>query len=500
MPRTGEILIALLRNGNSQVIQTKEPQLERRKFGRRKFYSSDDVRASLRGPGLLSEAVVTDLSPAGAAVALPLAKLPSASASRTSVQLGLELEVLLKMNPRAAPLALRAVVVFVEEGKISGKKMLRIGLSFVGFSRDLSPSPKTAPKTDRRTNARFVCSDFLVPSLWCEHPWLYQEKILFRVTAFGENSIVLETSARNKILFKGMEVNACLSFPGQNPVPCCLIISRVGSIAGCPERFRVTANFLKISEELGRTICGYCLMVNPHVSLTDLRRAGFVLGAVNSVAVCDYVHNEADLRQVFKLRGDTDAFDKWARQIMCKVGGKIVGCARLLFNEGKRERSEVAGKALLPADLWNEGFLEVSRIAVRTDFADTDVLLELLRFVVNVALLSQSRYLLMECTDVVLLVLQEMGAQKMNLRLSRNNEHGEIANIVRWDCKALRAGWGGQPVQWATAFGPVLRSLAKRGIAPVASRARIRMALERYAQTDSGKSAIQKRGRAIDLP
>jgi hypothetical protein len=86
-----------------------------------------------------------------------------------------------------------------------------------------------------------------------------------------------------------------------------------------------------------------------------------------------------------------------------------------------------------------------------------------------------------------------MGAQKMNFRVSKEHSQNGATNIVRWDCHALKAGWGGETSQWAQAFGPVLRSLAKRGSLSVSSRARVRMVLERYAKTESGKKALSYR-------
>ncbi len=451
---------------------------ERRQLGRRKFYSSDEMTAELRFGGVVLEGFVTDLSPAGASLAVPSAQ------RKIEIEPGTHAELILRMNARGEPVVLRTVVVFSDFGKASGKFVLRVGLSFVALQ---SGNERVS---DRRKGPRFLCSDFLVPSGWCEHPWIYQEKILFRVLEFGDGTITLETSARNKVLLKGMEVDAWLSFPGQMPVACKLRFLRVQAVKGMQHRFRVVASFAEISAELGEAVVAYCVMLRPDVSLADLRRAGYFAGSLASTLVCDYASTEDDLNQILALRGAFDAFDKFSRQVVCKVGGKVVACTRLVFNGGKHDRSEFFAQAILPASLWKEGFLEVSQWTVHNDFEETDVPLALLRFVIRMGFLSHVRFLLMECDDKFLPAFVEMGAQKLNLQVSKEHSQNGTTNVVRWDCHALKAGWGGSASQWAQAFGPVLRSLAKRG-SPVSSRARVRMALERYGKTDSGKKVLK---------
>jgi hypothetical protein len=454
---------------------------ERRQLSRRKFYSSDEIKAVLRKGSVALEGFVTDLSPAGASVAIP------ALGRKAAIEVGAHAELVLRMGSLSPSVVLRAVVVSVSSGRASGKPVLRLGLSFVALQDG------GLGTSERRQGLRFPCSDFLVPSGWCEHPWIYQEKILFRILEFGNGSLTLEVSARNQVLLKGLEVDAWLSFPGQMPLACKLQFLRVQATKGARHRVRVVARFVSLSAEVGQAVATYCMMVNPAVSLADLRRAGYFAGSLGSVVVCDYANTEDDMKQISSLRGELDAFDKFSRQIVCKVGGKVVACARLVFNGGKRERSAFSASAILPSALWKAGFLEVSRWVVQSDFENTDVPLELLRFVVRVGFHSHERYLLMECDDRFLPDFLGMGAQKLNLRVSKEQAKSGATNIVRWDCHALKAGWGGDTSQWAQAFGPVLRTLSKRGSLSVSSRARVRMALERYAKTDSGKKALSHR-------
>lgn len=453
---------------------------ERRGFGRRKFYSSDHLKASIAFGGNVAEGFVTDLSMAGASVAL------RGKFSRAALSAGAEVDFTMEVGTRAHPIELRASVVHSELVRASGENVLKIGLLFVSLQ---NPSPRGS---ERRKGARFSCSDFLVPSLWCEHPWLYQEKIFFRVLDFGSDGMTLETSAYNKTLLRGLELQGWLSMPGQNPLPCEFQVVRVSNASANENRLRVSVRFIQKSAELVEGIAAYCLLVDPAISMNDLRKSGFVPASMSKIAICDYVHSESDLRQLQKLRGGFDEYDKFSRQIVCKLGSKVIACARVLFNEGKRQRSGMGARALLPAELWNEGFLEVSQMVVLPEFDDTDVVRELLRFVVRVGILSKFRYVLMECHDNYLAEFQEMGAQLLNLRLSSSDSKAQILNVVRWDCKALQAGWGGTAAQWATTFGPMLRNMALQGAAPVASRARIRMAIDKYAKAKSLNTSDKK--------
>jgi hypothetical protein len=457
---------------------------DRRQAGRRKFYFSDDVRAELRGGGVVVRGFVADLSPFGAAIAV------SFSSKQAHFSVGAELNFTLRLSPRGGPVTLRSVVVSSEPSKASGQRVWRIGLSFVAFSA--CETEKSASIQQRRKGLRFACSDFWVPSVWCEHPLLYQEKILFRVVEFGSDSFTLETSARNKVLFKGLKLAAWISVPGFAPMPFEFTVARVGALRSVPNRFCVAAEFAPLSPELCEAIAQYCLMVNSEISVASLRKAGFVRGKLAAVVVSDYVHTEADIKQILRVRGKFDGYDQFARQMVCKAGNKVVAAARLIFNDGKRQRSALAKEAFLPSRFWEEGFVELSYWMLSRDFDENEMLNEIVRSAVRVGLLSRCRYVLMGCGDDVLEHCLGMGAQKLDLRVARAGGEGkslEVLHVVSWDCQALRAGWGGSPSAWASAFGPLLRSLTPETRGPLSSRARMRMALERYEKSKKNRKS-----------
>jgi hypothetical protein len=339
---------------------------------------------------------------------------------------------------------------------------------------------------------RFLCSEFLSPSVWCEHPWLYHEKLMFRVVDFGTHSLTLETSARNKVLLPGMMLDVFLAIPGQTVLPCKLQVVRVGVVGTERERFRVAAQFVELNEELGRAVASYCLMVQAGISLSDLKEAGYVLDHVGSVAVVDYVHTQEEAESILELRGFSDGFDRLARQVMCKVGGKVVACARVLFHDGRRERSALAAKAVLPAELWREGFLEFSGLVVRDEFVGTDVVDELIRFVLRIAMQSGSRWLVAECPLELVPRCVAMGAEDLKRKVARFQESDDVSYLVRWDATALRAGWGGNAERWAGSFGPLVKHMAQRGSIEVPQRVKVRLALGHYAKTEAGKKLLRK--------
>jgi hypothetical protein len=316
---------------------------------------------------------------------------------------------------------------------------------------------------------------------------------MFRVVDFGAESMTLETSVRNKVLLPGMVLNAFLAIPGQPVLECEVEVIGVGQVGYAKGHFRLSVRFSAIGSELGQAVASYCLMVDSSATLASLHNAGFVLARAGEVALVDYVHSESDVTQVLNLRGCFDEFDDMARQVMCKIGAKVVGCARLIFHDGRRERSALASRALLPAELWSDGFLELSGFVVRSEWMQSDVVDEIIRYLLRVAFQSPARWLVAECSIELKARCLAMGAQDFKRKVASPDGSAEVLSLVRWDVKAIKAGWGGNAAQWTSSFGPIVKHMAQRGSIEASNRVRIRMALGQYAKTESGKKLIKTR-------
>jgi hypothetical protein len=305
--------------------------------------------------------------------------------------------------------------------------------------------------------------------------------------------MTLETSVRNKVLLPGMVLNVFLAFPGQPVLECAVDVIAVAQASSAKGRFRLSVRFSAINAELGQAVASYCLMVDSSATLAALHNAGFVLARAGEVALVDYVHSESDVTQVLNLRGCFDEFDDMARQVMCKIGVTVVGCARLLFHGGRRKSSSLASRALLPAELWSDGFLELSGFVVRSEWLQSDVVDEIVRFLLRVAFQSSARWLVAECSSELRARCVAMGAQDLKRQVASSSSSAEVLSLVRWDVKAIKAGWGGNAAQWTNSFGPIVKHMAQRGSIETSNRVRIRMALGQYAKTESGKKLIKKR-------
>lgn len=456
---------------------------ERRSFGRKKLYFSEDFRVQVLVSGHVWSGFLMDVSPAGAGIAL---KYPKA---RVVLDTGSRVEVAFDLPGKNSPLVMKATVSAIQERRVSGGVMTRLGVSFDSFHENTKHASDEVPMGD----VKFSCSEFLTPSVWCEHPWLYHEKLMFRVVDFGSLSMTLETSVRNKVLLPGMILNAFLAFPGQPVNECVLEVVSVGQVASSKERFSVFVKFASVSTVLGQAVASYCLMVDSTATLAGLHSAGFVLARASEVALVDYVHSESDVTQVLNLRRCFDEFDDMARQVMCKIGAKVVGCARVIFNDGRRERSSLASRALLPGELWSDGFLELSGFVVRAEWMQSDIVDEIIRFLLRVAFQSPVRWLVAECSVDLLDRCLAMGAQDLKRKVVSSDGVTEVLCLVRWDVKAIKAGWGGNAEQWTSSFGPIVKHMTQHGSIDASSRVRIRMALGEYAKTDAGKKLIKKR-------
>lgn len=168
-----------------------------------------------------------------------------------------------------------------------------------------------------------------------------------------------------------------------------------------------------------------------------------------------------------------DEYDPYAIHVAATIGGKTVGAGRIVINEGHRDRCEIEGGSPLPEWLWRQGFVEVSRIAVRPGYAGRWVMLALLREVGRVTLSMGHRYIVLDAIEVLMPVYQRLGARCLPMT-KRHPYSGEKVYIMYFDVGASLAAFGSRLAHWLAVFGPaVAHTILRQNMAEYGRRYRV---------------------------
>lgn len=151
-----------------------------------------------------------------------------------------------------------------------------------------------------------------------------------------------------------------------------------------------------------------------------------------------------------------DRFDEVSVNLVCRLGRKAVGTGRVVLNGGDRTLSELEQESGgLPEHLWQDGFVEASRVAVHPGYRGHGVFCALAHAIGNVTLEARARYIVLDSIDRLLPLYERLGAEHLGItkkhQWSDETEHVmaiDLCNGVgRFDCNAL---------YWQVAFGRLL--------------------------------------------
>jgi predicted GNAT family N-acyltransferase len=211
-------------------------------------------------------------------------------------------------------------------------------------------------------------------------------------------------------------------------------------------------------ENLARTI----LINDQSTRVPDLWRAGFKLKDVKDILEYQVVSSEHEFRRILQLRRmslaphlqlqtGTDALvqDPWDSQsehLYLTLGSHLVAALRLTFNLGNREQIEHK-EALerLPQHLWDQGFVEVSRVCTHPEYRGSHLLDAVFHHLQAVCKQSQHRYVVVSCQDSMLDMYQRFGAKPLGIRFHRQTSSpfgGQMRQSVNLLCFDVLASKG----------------------------------------------------------
>jgi hypothetical protein len=298
---------------------------------------------------------------------------------------------------------LKAIVAHNTQRSYQGEDRLTVGLSFL---KDES----AASRSLRRRSERFACSEFFRPQAACASPFFFGEKAFLSLEDISTSGFSALTSARNKFLMPALEVKLTLAFP---LIGTFLAEATIRAVTAQEKssRYRIHFEFKSTDEALLAAIGEYLVMVQPDISIGELRKSGLIVSSLNNVISIKNPSCRDDWTAILELRKRIelqngapvreldeyfDAFDAFARNTMIQTGSRLVATGRVVFQNGMESRSEIAQLLgnFTPPDAIRTHALEFSFPAIEPEYQRSDVLDTVMRSYFKIALENKAAQVL----------------------------------------------------------------------------------------------------------
>lgn len=172
------------------------------------------------------------------------------------------------------------------------------------------------------------------------------------------------------------------------------------------------------------------------VSLNQIKKYGQFIKSINTGVRITYIHSDEEWEEVLSLRlrsykyagkfedksssmQMSDPFDKYARHVVAKLSGRIVGSGRIVFCGSDVRKSEHHHLGLdIPEFIIKEGFCESSRTCVDPDFQGQDIFILLIRQLANISFQDGIRYMLVNCNPSQWIYYRKLGFNRVGEKFS----------------------------------------------------------------------------------
>ncbi|MBC7533906.1 MAG: PilZ domain-containing protein [Oligoflexus sp.] len=445
----------------------------KRQFERLALYEKDVPPVLVSGAGEDFYAQLYDVSPLGAGIFIHNKDWDRDE--RPLPSRGQPLSLTIRLN-KDESFVVSTVVCYVAELDKRHKNGFQIGLTFV---------TRKSESIDR-DDKMIQFTQVFRPLAYAEDPLLFQEFLHFQIEAFSPNEVVLRTSKSNRSLIPGQSLNLNCLLPNSLQNKCKVRIVKIDDHSEDEGSYQLRCRWIKPSDAFKESLAEFILIAKPGVSITEMKKMGWSVTHMQRAIRFRYVSQEKDMNAILDLRlaaaqhegrwagmRDSsvmlDAFDPLGRQIMCIVGSKVVASARVIFNEGKRSKSEHASYgAKIPVWLWKEGFLEATQLCTHPDYRGADVFHFLLQHLTRITAISEAKHLVFHSTEALVPVYQRLGAKNLKIRVEIPSMPGAPLHLLSFDCESGAMALGGSPLSYNVAFKKMTEFTAQQGLLNIA--------------------------------
>lgn len=424
-----------------KIVENQVPVPERRESKRIPFYRGEFPEAKILHGGKSYPAEVFDLSTKGIGV-VPKCEVPG---------LDTVSQVVMVQVGDSAPR--EAVLKNISHIKFAGSLRLKLGM--------LTKEWKDSQASEEPL---FSCSESM-PLAYCEDPIAFNRTLLFNVSHFSKNGLVVKTKFVEGAFFSGLTMDLRLMMPARGEFSAA---AEIVEMHRSEDRVELFCRWRNAPQKLLNSVSEFLLMTVPDLTIKGLRENGFLVADLEKAFLFRYAQTAEEMEQILKLRLvaakgegrwlDTedhtvmrDQWDAFARQIYCEVNGKVVAASRIVFNNGLRERSEhVNYKVNIPEWMWEAGFVEGSRVCTDPAFRGTDVFSRMVQQMSHIVSQSGHRYLLMNCVDNLVPVYRKIvGVITLGEKFHTPFMQKDALNLLYVDVRTLQIGTNVKYQSWA---------------------------------------------------
>jgi hypothetical protein len=334
-------------------------------------------------------------------------------------------------------------------------------------------------KSVRAGESEFRCPPEVRPQVWADHPWYLNVRVQLSIESFvtGGARAAIHSEARGLI--------RDLVMPFQIAVPNCGLFTVQGRVIGVSlqnwphDSGTIHLEWIEPSQEFLDATVRYILMMMPEVEPETLVTAGYQLPDFHFAAALSQVSSEKDMNEVLKLRllayssreestlnknADIevmrDKFDAHSLIFMVRVGARVFGTTRLVWNNSDKTKSEIEELCPLPDWIWQKGFVELSRSATMPGLRGRDVFPILRRHAFRSAFQAGFRYIVSDCEEHMLKPYMKRGAKEMGVTFIHPLE-GKTLHVLYYDIEEILAGENVDPDAWSAMWKPMADFLTK---------------------------------------
>ena len=451
--------MSILKNDN--LAETLRHTSEsRRRLPRNRYYRNEFPRVTFRYSEAEYDAEVVDLSPDGIGLIFPETfNHPGAVGSTIKIRFANDSERLVT-----------GTVVYMKITSFSGRLRVRAGIRFDSELRVF--------KNFR--HQRYECHEFFRPLAYCEHPIHFAETLHLQVRDISSDGLGLVAKGSGNSLAVGLELGLTLLVPTLGEFFVQSEITHLDADAN-EDLLLLGVKMKEPSPSVLTALAGFVILSQPSVSIRELREHGFAVEGIEHAIRFSYPQSKADMDDILSLRlvaakeagrwvgcNDPqvmiDAYDGNSRHLIARVGDNVVASARVVFNDGQRERSEHSSYGIdIPEWLWKKGFIECSRVCTHPDYRGSDLFLAILRHLGRITIQTGHSHMVLNCVDSLVPIYERVGAKSLGNRFTTPFMGANHLNLLYIDIYKSQVGSGLNPSNWNVVARSISDYLLRRG-------------------------------------
>lgn len=475
---------------------TKKISSEKRLHKRSQLYSNDGVEAVVTTKSGLIRGHLLDVDNSGVAVAV----LEQENWQKLDPGDDVEIEISFLAIKRSSPV--KATVQNKVVTTNHAGEYCRIGLKMLG------PTQTRLSMLRQSGFHSHSCPEFFRPVAYCENPVFFNEVVHLQIEKFYPNGLVAVTSSRNKGFFPGFCFKMSVYIPGSGEFT---LPVRVLCSEELPNnKTLLELVFLEKDADLLAAIGEFIMSYSEETTPKLLKEQGFFLDAVFNAIRVSYISSRADWEEILRLRllsyhsvgkmldrNDLtemiDPFDGFARHVVAKHMGKVIGAGRVVFVGTDIERSEHHRMGVeLPKDVIERGFVEISRVCVHPDYRGSDFFVTLLRHVSKIGMMASVGYAVANCNEDLWNFYKELGWKRFGKPFNAFGR--DDCRLIYVDRTDILLGKVGSISTWNYVFAPLWKFLlqGRSGAFWHRAQCKIRMFISGFVLQKKRKKRFKK--------